>query len=176
MSKKMILGLTGAVILLVGTGVMIASAKHCKDKQMEMGEGESGCLPCERKECAGFYLDNKEALGLSDEQVAKMKELQLASRKVKIHNMAEVDVLKLELNALLDAKKPDLTEIDAKVDKISQLKAETMKNCLQASVKAREVLTEEQTKLAEGLKKACIMSPGGHDRDDEKPPCKMKKD
>jgi len=64
----------------------------------------------------------------------------------------------LEVHALLDEKKPDLSAIDAKIDECSKLKAAMKKACIHASVKAREVLTEEQLKTAKQLRKACDLS------------------
>lgn len=119
---------------------------HCKDRD---------CPFCWHKECIAFYLRNSVELGLNEGQIAKLKELERKAKATKIRNMSEVKILKLDIVALLDEKKPSLDDIDAKVDKISALKAEMKKACLHAKVKAKALLSAKQQEKAKELWKSC---------------------
>ncbi len=168
MGKKMI-GLAAALVLLLGITSGVAPAHECKEKARKYAEhqvwdkrssfcSKKRCILKQRKECICCYLRNSDELGLSEEQVAKLKKLQREAKTVKIRNKAERKIIKLEIHALLDEKKPDLSAIDAKIDECSKLKAAAKKACIHAAVKAREVLTEEQFKLSKKLGKSCDLT------------------
>ncbi len=150
-----------------------AGEQHKKCKQHKNGDKSRGCgklsssacsekkcILKQRKECVCFYLKNSEELGLSEKQISELKKLKKESKTVKIRNQAEVEIIKLEIDELLDAEKPELDEINAKFDKIAELKAAIKKGCVRASVKARGILTKEQFKLSKKLDKICKIPPG----------------
>jgi hypothetical protein len=125
--KSSILAMMTAVLVL--TGAWIASG------QMEM---QKGMMPPGGKEPmkemkpmakpmyqAPFSIDAlKEALGLSEEQVAKMKALRVAYEKERIKKEAEIKVVEVEFFELLDQKELDLPKIEAKLKQLGALQAE----------------------------------------------------
>jgi len=163
--KERVIAMAAALALVLGMTTGVASAHECKDKGEHSAHGElasscckAKCLICRRKECVCFYLKKADELGLSEEQIAELKKLKREAKITKIRKRAEMEVIKVEVGALLDEKKPDLSAIDAKIDQCCKLKAAVKKACIHASVKAREVLTEEQLKTAKQLRKACDLS------------------
>jgi len=157
-------------LLILSSGILLsASAKEC---------GKSGhespmqCIPCKRGECAGIYLKLADELELSEEQVGKLKEIHTNCKKVKIQKKAEIEVLKLDIDSLLDEANPDQSKIDSAVEKIGKIKTELMKECLKASVQARKVLTPEQYKQSKKLDQAKVCPVEG--KHESKPHCEKK--
>lgn len=167
MNKK-IFFIASVVTLAVGLTIWAGTARTCdkhrhkdyceihkKCDKYQLACSEEKCILKQRKECVCFYVKKSAELGLSEDQITKLKKLDNESRKIMIRNNAEVEIIKVEINELLDEKKPDANAINARIDKISQLKAESKKACMSASLEARDILTEEQYKLSKNLGKVC---------------------
>jgi periplasmic protein CpxP/Spy len=89
-------------------------------------------------------LKHEKDIGLSAEQVAKLKELQLNLDKTRIKTEADIQVAERELKALTDDEKSDLGAIEAKLKQSEDLQV----SLRMASIKARRevlgLLTPEQ--------------------------------
>jgi Spy/CpxP family protein refolding chaperone len=89
-------------------------------------------------------LKHEQDIGLTAEQVAKLKEMQLNLDKVRIKTEADNQVAERELKALIDDEKFDLETIDAKLKQSADLQV----GLRMASIKARKdvyaLLTPEQ--------------------------------
>jgi len=110
-----------------------------------MGMGERG----EYENMEGHHggmspLSMKEELGLSDEQVAQMRPLEMDYRKAMIQNGADLRVAMVDLGSLLDAKNPDRASIDAKVDEIGTLQKKMMRFRVDVLLQVKEILTSDQ--------------------------------
>jgi Spy/CpxP family protein refolding chaperone len=100
-------------------------------------------------------LKYESELGLTEEQVSKLKALCLATQKEKVRIEADTKILKLEVAELLDKKVVDKAAVDAKIDEIAQLRAKCAKQCVQTKLDTRGILTEDQLKKMKTLKASC---------------------
>ena len=89
-------------------------------------------------------LKHEQDIGLTAEQVAKLKEMQLNLDKVRIKTEADIQVAERELRALTEDEKADLGAIEAKLKQSGELQV----GLRMASIKARKdvyaLLTPEQ--------------------------------
>ncbi len=166
-----IVALSGLLILSASV-LSSASAEECVKSGQE---SSMQCIPCKRGECAGVYLKQADELNLSEEQVGKLKDIHNNCKKIKIQKKAEIAVLELDIDSLLDEANPDQAKLDSAVDKIGKIKTDLMKECLKASVQARKVLTPEQYKQSQKLNKAktCPMGEKG-EKHGSTPHCEKK--
>lgn len=95
-----------------------------------------------------FFLDRAGELGLSSEQVDKLKTLQTECRKDNIRNVAELNIVRLELADLLATDNWSLQDTENLVRKAQKMEGDIQVRHLQALNAARKILTEEQLKQA----------------------------
>jgi Spy/CpxP family protein refolding chaperone len=94
-------------------------------------------------------LDNdrvKTALGLSEDQTNHLRQIVVDTEKSNIKTRAEMQVRGIELRELLRADNPDHQAVMKTVDELSALRAELMKQDVDALLSAKSVLTPEQQK------------------------------
>jgi Spy/CpxP family protein refolding chaperone len=102
------------------------------------GHGQSGMM-------AMMSAENlKQRLGLTDDQVAKIKEVRRNYLKDTVMQTAKVRVAELELNDLLDDQKLDAAKIEKKVKDMESLRGELTLMRVRSLLKAAEFLTPEQ--------------------------------
>jgi len=89
-------------------------------------------------------LAMKEELGLSDEQVNRLRPLEMDYRKTMIQNGADLRVAMIDMGTLLDAKQTDMTALTSKVDEISLLQKKMMMYRVEVLLKVKEVLSPAQ--------------------------------
>ena len=107
------------------------------------GLGHMGC---------GSIIGMKDELGLSEDQVEKLKSMKMEQQKRAINDKAAVKILELELKELLSEETVDIKAVDGKIDKIAQLNAKMHKDQIHTMVDSKKVLTAEQK---EKLGKSC---------------------
>jgi len=90
------------------------------------------------------YLDRVEELGLTSEQVDKLKAIHVEGRKDNIRNLAETKIARLELSDLLSGDTWALKDAESLVRKVQTLEGDLQIRRLQAISDARKVLTAEQ--------------------------------
>jgi len=95
-----------------------------------------------------FYLDRADELGLSVNQVSKLKTLHMECRKDNIRNAAEAKIARLELADLLGSDNWSLKDTESLIRKVQKLEGDIQVRHLQAVSDARKVLTAEQLKQA----------------------------
>lgn len=95
-----------------------------------------------------FYLDRADELGLSFEQVNRLKAIHLECRKENIRNAAEAKIARLELSELLSTDNWGPKEVEPLVRKVRKLEGDIQVRHLQAVSDARKVLTAEQLQQA----------------------------
>jgi Spy/CpxP family protein refolding chaperone len=94
-------------------------------------------------------LDNdhvKTALGLTEDQTSQLRQIVVNTEKATIQDRANMEVRGIELRELLRADNPDRDAVLKKVDEISALRGEMMKQDVDALLSAKKVLTPEQQK------------------------------
>lgn len=145
--------LTGAVVglagILGGTGSLVwanppeGHNPHEGMPHAEMGYGE------DHAGMQGHHggmspIQLKEELGLSDEQVAQLRPLEMDYRKAMIQNDANLRVAMVDLGALLDAKVPDETAIESKVDDIGAVQKKMMMFRVETLLQVKGILNPDQ--------------------------------
>jgi len=111
-------------------------------------EGMHCCRMMEGEDHEGheFFLGMKDDLGLSDEQVAKLKALKSESEKQAIRTKADLKIERIELHDLLSKDKVDVKGVDTKVEKMGALQTKMHKAHIHARLDAQKILTPEQLK------------------------------
>jgi Spy/CpxP family protein refolding chaperone len=97
---------------------------------------------------AGHYLrhllKHRTEIGLTEEQVTRLKALSLDLDRTRIKTEAEIQIAERELASLLHDEKAELTAIEAKVTQSESLEAELRIAAIKAKREARALLTPEQ--------------------------------
>lgn len=89
-------------------------------------------------------LKYAKGFGLTDEQVAKLKALQLDLDRTRIKTEADIMVAERELQALLEDEKSDMAAIEAKVKQSEELEVGLRMAAIKAKREAKALLTPEQ--------------------------------
>lgn len=133
-------------IILVVAGAMLSLPILASAQGFRTWRGERG-----REGMRGTrlmaMLENdrvKSALGLTDEQTAKLREIMVDGRKSAIKTRADLEIQNLELRELLRADQPNHDAVLRKVQEISDLRGQMMKQRVESLLAAKSVLTPEQ--------------------------------
>jgi Spy/CpxP family protein refolding chaperone len=93
----------------------------------------------------------KEALGLTDEQSEKLRQIFSESKKSSIRARAELQVKRMELHEIMMGEKTDREAALKKAAEISDLRGQMMRQHVETMLAAKAVLTPEQQKKAHAL-------------------------
>ncbi len=88
----------------------------------------------------------KAALGLTEEQAEKLRQTFMEARKAGIRTRADLQIRRMELHELLRAEKTDRDAAMKKVQEISDLRAQMMRQHIESMLTAKTILTPEQQK------------------------------
>jgi len=88
----------------------------------------------------------KVSLNLTDAQADRLRQIAVETEKSTLKSGADLAVRGIELRELLGADKPDREAVMKKIQEISNLRAELMKQHVAALLDAKSVLTPEQQK------------------------------
>lgn len=156
MSRKRVLA-----VFLVLTLVFSAAAIETYAGGMG-GHGKKGLE--DKFSCkAHMILMNKEELGLSDKQVAKIKDLKLKTKKDAIRKKAEIDILALDIKAAMYGDTIDTDAVNKLIDEKYELKKEKTKSLVAAYATLKGTLTDDQKAKLKDIYKNCKkqMTQGG---------------
>ena len=103
-----------------------------------------GTTSPEQKPVISMMLRNREKLGLSEDQVAKLEQLRADFEKVSIRNDADIRVAEIDLTNLLQSQNGELAKIEAKIREIERLRADLRIARVRAVEKAKALLTADQ--------------------------------
>jgi Spy/CpxP family protein refolding chaperone len=141
-TKAIMIG--SAVVLALGLGVAAWAHDHGAWGHRFGGqdpEGRAGRLLA--------LLDNdhlKAQLGLADQQTSQLRQIVVNTEKSSIKTRADIAVREIELRELLRSDNPDREAVLKKVQELSNLRGEMMKQHVEALLAAKSVLTPEQQK------------------------------
>jgi Spy/CpxP family protein refolding chaperone len=142
MRKKWCVVLGGAAVIL-GLTVLPTLADQGHG---QMGHG--GHDPEEQADHSGHYithlLKHAKEFGLTAEQIAKLKTIQLDYKRTEARLEADRKIAKLELDALLDEEKTDLAEIQAKIEQLKRSEGALLFSAIKAQQSAKVLLTPDQ--------------------------------
>lgn len=108
---------------------------------MGMGGGMGLCMAIQN------LLENPEFktfTGISDTQADKISTLLSDNAKKVIRNKAEIQILQMDLQDLMDADSPNKTQIYAKIDQISKMQSDDLKAMADAQIQIKTILTADQ--------------------------------
>jgi Spy/CpxP family protein refolding chaperone len=115
----------------------------------------------------GMCTEHADLLGLTDDQVMKMKPVKIDMQKKQARFMADLKIAQIELGEILDVKDFDLEKANSAVKKIEDIRASHQLEMLKAMKEMRTILTDEQFNKS---RKMMAMH-----RDEKKPAKKMMK-
>lgn len=92
----------------------------------------------------GHMGDRAEELGLTDQQMKDLRELQYNFRKTGIGLRADLKEARLELRHQMMQESPDKREIAKLVDQVAQAQKEVLKHEVDRKLAMKEILTPEQ--------------------------------
>ena len=143
-----------AAVVVLTLGLAAGAAFACDNGGCKLGDQKSG-LESKFYCKAQFLMKNQDELGLSDDQITKIKDLKMKTKKDLIMRNAEIDVLALEIKSALYAEKVDINAVNSLVDKKYDLKKKTTKDLISACVAVKDILTKEQKDKLKALWKKC---------------------
>jgi periplasmic protein CpxP/Spy len=95
----------------------------------------------------------QQKVGVSAEQVAKIRQQETAFRKTAIQQRADLQVKQIDLRELMSADKPDRAAIDRKLQEISTSRLAMDKSRIDFRLNMKDALTPEQrAKLKQAMK------------------------
>lgn len=98
-------------------------------------------------------LKHKTQLGLTNDQVSQLEEMKLRLDQFRIRTKAEVQILDLELHALLKQPETELSVLETNVREAERLKGTFRLEAIKAHRQALQLLTPEQHEKRKSLHK-----------------------
>lgn len=95
----------------------------------------------------------RQRLGITAEQVTKIRQETSAFRKTQIRNRADLEMKRVELADLLSAEQPDRAAIDKKLEEISAVRLAQEKAAVGFHLSMRDVLTPDQRLKLEQMRR-----------------------
>ena len=133
-----------------------------------MGGGPGGRGMSHEGPLISIMLNYSQEIGLSLEQEKKLRDLRIEFSKESIRRTAEIHVAEIELEALLDQEKWDLSKIEPKLKQIATLQGDLRLARIKTLEAGRAVLTPQQLERLKqvrhrmrGLGGPGPMGPGG---------------
>ncbi|HEY3490204.1 MAG TPA: hypothetical protein VGK27_08810 [Candidatus Deferrimicrobiaceae bacterium] len=97
-------------------------------------------------EMMGMCLQNADKIGLTEDQIAKIKPLHNEMRKKQVRYKADQKIAEIEMTEIMDVKDFDLEKANAAVRKIADLKTAHQMDMLKSMKEIRANLTDDQFK------------------------------
>jgi len=139
-----LLAACGAMVCVLGAGSLPAWGDGPQGGAMR----DHGHDSATHSESTGHYLrhllKHPKEIGLSADQVARLKAIQLDLTRTRIKTEADIQVAELELASLTEDDKADLATIEAKVKQSEMLEAGLRVAAIKAKRDALALLTPEQ--------------------------------
>ena len=133
--------------------------------QMDMpmkghGEGHGQMMGMGNMDMMGgdmMCMEHAHHMGLTDEQITKMKSMRREMQKSQIRSKADLKIAEIELVEIMEVKDFDLNKASSTVKKIGDIKTTRHLEMLKAMKDMRTILTDEQFKK---MHKMCMMKMG----------------
>lgn len=142
LNRPWIVGLwTAGLIIAMTVFSSFADEGHGK-------KGHGGHDQEEQDDHSGHYLKHllkhAKEIGLTAEQISKLKALQLDFKRTEARLEADTKIAKLELHALKEDEQADLNAIQAKVDQLKKAEAACLFEAIKSQRNALAMLTPDQ--------------------------------
>jgi len=116
---------------------------YCKGGHKEKGHSQKG-LDDKFNYKARLFLEKKDELGLSDEQVEAIMDLKLKVKKELIMKDAEIEVLGLDIMTAMHSDSVDVEATNVLIDKKYDAKKSKVKFLIKAYADLKNILTKSQ--------------------------------
>ena len=141
--KKMLFSLLLTVVFTV------PAFSQMNDMSMQShGEEQGQMMAMGNMEMGGdmMFMEHANMMGLTDEQMAKMKPLHTEMQKKQIRSKADLKIAEIELMEIMEVKDFDLDKATSAVKKIEDIKTTQHLGMLKAMKDMRAIMTDEQFK------------------------------
>ena len=146
MKRQWVVVLGGVACLVAATflsgltdeaqGRMMHDQMHGGHDQGEQGEHSAHYLM--------HVLKHAKEIGLTSEQIGKLKALQLDFNRIQARMEADIKIARLELHSLLEEEQAELSAIQAKVDQLKKAEGALILAAIKGKRDASALLTPEQ--------------------------------
>jgi len=146
--------------LLLTVAFAIPAFSQMNDMSMQShGEEQGQMMAMGNMEMGGdmMFMEHAYKMGLTDEQMAKMKPLHTEMQKKQIRFKADLKIAEIELMEIMEVKDFDVDKATSAVKKIEDIKTAQHLGMLKAMKDMRAILTDEQFK---NMQKMCMMKMG----------------
>jgi len=159
--RFMAMAFVGSLVFLLALSIPLPASAEMMDMD-KMGD-------------MGMCIDHAEMMGLTDDQIMKMKPRHSEMQKKHARYKADKTIAEIELMDVMDVKDFDLEKARSAVKKIAEIKTAHKLEMLKSMKEMRTMLTEEQFKAMKKMmmkmgEEPMMMKMG------EKEPMKMKMD
>jgi Spy/CpxP family protein refolding chaperone len=166
------MSLVVAAVVLRVFSVPLPAFSQMKDmSMMEHKEGHGQMMGMgtmdKMGDMMGMCIEHADELGLTDDQIMKMKPVHREMQKKQARFKADLKIAEIELVEIMEVKDFDLEKASAAVKKIAEIKTAHHLEMLKAMKEMRTIMTDEQFKK---MKKMMSMKMG-----EKKPAKKMMK-
>jgi protein CpxP len=146
MKRQWIVVLAGAACLVAASFLSgLADEGH---GNMMHGHMQGGHDQGEQDEHGAYYLQHLlkhgKEIGLSPEQIGKLKAMQLDLNRTQTRTEADIKIAKLELQAILEDEKAEFSTIQAKVDQLKKAEGALLLAAIKGKRDAMAMLTPDQ--------------------------------
>jgi periplasmic protein CpxP/Spy len=141
------------IVVLAGAACLVAASFHSGLAD----EGHGKMMHChmqgshdqsEQDEQGAYYLQHLlkhgKEIGLSPEQISKLKAMQLDINRTQARTEADIKIAKLELQAILEDEKAEFSMIQAKVDQLKKAEGALLLAAIKGKRDAMAMLTPDQ--------------------------------
>ena len=140
-----------AVVALLAFSVPVpAFSKMTGMSMKEHGEGHGQMMGMgnmdKMGDMMGMCIEHADELGLTDDQIMKLKPVHREMQKKQAQFKADVKIAEIDLMELMEVKDFDLEKASAQVKKIADIKTAHRLEMLKDMKEVRTILTDEQFK------------------------------
>jgi Spy/CpxP family protein refolding chaperone len=140
-----------AAVALLALSVPAPAFSAMKDMSMQGQRGGHGygmemCNLDRMGDMMGMCIAHADKMGLTDDQVAKMKPIHREMQKKQARFTADLKIAEIELMEIMDVKDFDLEKANSAVKKIADIKTAHHLELLKDMKEMRSILTDEQFK------------------------------
>jgi Spy/CpxP family protein refolding chaperone len=142
---------TAAAMALLAFSAPVTAYSQMKDmsmKEHQHGAGQMMDMGTMDKmdDMMGMCIEHADKMGLSEDQVAKMKPAHYEMQKKQARFKADLKIAEIELKEIMEVKDFDLEKASATVKKIADIKTAHQLDMLKHMKEMRTLLTDEQFK------------------------------
>lgn len=145
--------ITAAAAALLAFSAPVPAFSQMKDMSMKghgQGQGHKQttgmCSMDNMGDMMGMCIEHADKIGLSDDQLAKMKPLHREMQKKHVRYNADLKIAEIDLMEIMEVKNFDLEKAGSAVKKIGEIKTAHHLDMVKDMKEMRSMLTDEQFK------------------------------